>query len=98
MGAFQSAIVHGGPCAGNTCAEIFVAKLDSAGSTLLFSTYIGGKDMETGRGITVDSAGNAYITGSTQSNDYPVTPGAFQTVFGGDTDAFVTKLNATGSA
>ena len=49
-------------------------------------------------GIAVDAAGNAYVTGATSSTDFPVTPGAFQTTYLGDTNAFVTKLNAAGSA
>ena len=68
--------------------------------TLAFSTYLGGSGMDRGDGIAVDSAGNAYITGGTPSTNFPVTPGAFQTVRAGlfDTDAFVTKMNSTGTA
>jgi len=55
-----------------------------------------------GAGIAVDASGNAYVTGGTSSSDFPTTAGAFQTAFGGDVvgggDAFVTKLNPTGSA
>ena len=46
----------------------------------------------------MDTAGNAYVTGYTASTDFPTTPGAFQTTYGGDQDAFVTKLNPTGTA
>ena len=49
-------------------------------------------------GIAVDTAGNAYVTGYTDSTDFPTTAGAFQTTFGGKYDAFVTKLNPTGTA
>src|SRR5439155_17628970 len=49
-------------------------------------------------GIAVDAAGNAYVTGGILSTDFPTTAGAFQTTLGGDLDAFVTKLNPTGSA
>ena len=50
-------------------------------------------------GIAVDAAGNAYVTGYTDSTDFPTTAGAFQTTYGGgDYDAFVTKLNPTGTA
>jgi hypothetical protein len=78
--------------------DAFVTKLDPAGAALVYSTFLGGSGPETGEGITVDAAGNAYVTGQTSSNDFP-TASAFQAVFGGSTlgDAFVTKLNPTGS-
>jgi hypothetical protein len=68
--------------------------------TLAFSTFLGGSEMDRGNGIAVDSAGNAYVTGNTFSTDFPVTPGAFQTVRPGigEADAFVTKINSTGTA
>jgi hypothetical protein len=91
------------------CGDTFVAKINSAGSALAYSTYLGGglipnNPDETGGGIAVDGAGNAYVTGGTGSTDFPVTPGAFQTTCNGgsncaaDGDAFVSKLNPTGSA
>jgi hypothetical protein len=66
---------------------------------LAYSTYLGGGDrfFEHGHGIAVDSAGNAYVTGTTGSANFPTTPGAFQPTFNGVSDAFVTKLNPTGS-
>ena len=64
---------------------------------LLYSTYLGGSGSEYGQRIAVDGSGNAYVTGNTQSTDYDITVGAFQTTFGGNYDAFVTKLNSTGS-
>ena len=66
--------------------------------TLAFSTYLGGSGSDLGEDIAVDSAGNAYITGGTTSPDFPVTHGAFQTVIGGNFDAFITKMNSTGTA
>jgi hypothetical protein len=74
--------------------DAFAMKLNATGSALVYSTYLG---PVIGTGITVDSSGNAYITGQA-NGDYPTTPGAFQTVAGGSSDAFATKLNATGTA
>ena len=68
---------------------------------VLYSTYLGGSDFDGGRGIAVDAAGAAYVTGSTEltdSGDFPTTPEAFDTSANGDADAFVTKLDPTGSA
>ena len=74
----------------------FVTKLNPTGSALVYSTYLGGDFYDVGLCVAVDAAGNAYVTGHTQSNNFPTTPGAFQTTSGGG-DAFVTKLNAAGS-
>ena len=64
---------------------------------LVYSTYLGGSGFDQGYAIAVDSLGNSYVTGQTAAIDFPTTPGAFQTEYGGG-DAFVAKLNATGSA
>jgi hypothetical protein len=89
----------------NGSSDAFIAKLNSTGSALIYSTYIGGQDIDQAWAIAVNSAGSAFITGLTISNNYPTTPGAFQTILkGGEVgpctfgDAFVTKLNATGTA
>jgi hypothetical protein len=79
-------------------ADVFVTKLNAAGTALVYSTYIGGSDDDYGDAIAVDGSGNAYVAGITYSTDYDVTPGAFQTTKGGGVDVFVTKLNATGTA
>jgi hypothetical protein len=78
--------------------DAFVTKLNPSGSALVYSTYLGGSGGDSGSGIAVDSAGNVYVTGGTGSTDFPVTPGAFQTTYGGNGDAFVSKISATGSA
>jgi len=79
-------------------ANAFVARLNPAGSALVYSTYLGGSDNDAASGIAVDIAGNAYVTGGTQSNDFP-TVNAFQPTYGGGyATAFVTELNPTGSA
>ena len=80
----------------NGSFDVFVAKINAAGSALVYSTYLGGSDSDSGGGLAIDSAGNAYISGGTASLDFPTTPGAFDTLPNGG-DAFVTKLNATGS-
>jgi hypothetical protein len=89
-GAFQT--TNGGG------RDVFATKLNATSTALVYSTYIGGSGDEVGRGIAVDGSGNAYVTGTTSSTNYPVTPGAFQTTKGGGEDVFVTKLNATGTA
>ncbi len=78
--------------------DAFVTKLDVSGTALIYSTFLGGSSNDDGRGIAVDGAGNTYITGVTSSFDFPTTLGAFDTSRGGTQDAFVTKLNPTGSA
>jgi hypothetical protein len=77
-----------------------VAKLDAAGGALVYSTYLGGHHYNSSAaGIAVDGAGDAYVIGSTDSRDFPTTTGALSTTFaGGDTNAFVSKLDAAGSA
>ena len=92
LGAIQAA--NGGN------QDAFVTKLTQAGA-FAYSTYLGGSGSltpEQANGIAVDSSGNAYVTGVTNSANFPVTAGSYQTVFGGISDAFVAKLNAAGSA
>ena len=79
-------------------SDTFVTKLNASGSALAYSTYLGGTGDDEGEGIAVDGSGRAYVTGTTSSTDYPKTSGAFDRIFNGDVDAFVTKLNASGSA
>ncbi len=91
----------GDGCSGTT-TDAFITKLDPTGSSLVYSTYLGGSANDQANGIALDSAGNAYLVGQTFSPDFPVTPGAFQTKCGGNNcvggDAFITELNASGSA
>jgi Beta-propeller repeat len=93
-GAFQPV----DPDPGNS--DAFVTKLSPAGSALIYSTYLGGTGLDEGEAIAVDRDGNAYITGTTGSDDFPTTDGAFQQSDPdpGFSDAFVTKLDPTGSA
>ena len=77
--------------------DVFVMKINPSGSAKLYSTYLGGGGPDEGHGIAVDVQGNAYITGSAGSIDFPV-KNAIQATQGGSGDAFLAKLNATGSA
>ncbi|HVC93504.1 MAG TPA: SBBP repeat-containing protein, partial [Pirellulales bacterium] len=77
--------------------DAFVSELNPAGNQILYSTYLGGSGGNSGgNGIAVDSNGDAYVTGSTQSTSFPTTPGAFQRTFDDTQDAFVAELNPTG--
>ncbi len=89
----------------------FVSKISQDGSTLLYSTYLGGKDQDAASGIAVDNFGDAYVTGYTHSSDFPITFGSANGDCGGDgecgatfntqglivSNAFVTELNPAGS-
>lgn len=78
-------------------SDAFVAKLNSAGSGLAYSTFLGGGGMDEGKGVAIDGGGSAYVTGYTDSGDFPVTRGAYQTAAPAYNNAFVTKLNSAGS-
>jgi hypothetical protein len=82
---------------GGGISDCFVLKLNAAGTALLYSTYLGGSGLDLCRGIAIDSAANAYVTGTTYSTNFPVQT-AFQSTLSGIADAFVTKLSASGSA
>jgi hypothetical protein len=92
-GAFQTT---------NPAGSAFVTKLNPTGTALVYSTYLGGSSGARASGLVVDSSGNVYVTGSTGATDFPLTPGALQTTnkaaANGNTNAFVTKLNPTGTA
>ncbi len=84
--------------AGN--GDAFVAELPSTGDALTYSSYLGGSGADFGQGIAFDASGNAYVTGSTQSPDFPIPVGTtpFQATLAGSSDAFVTKVNFSGTA
>ena len=98
-GAYQTAckLDSQGGCDG----DAFVTKFDhtkSGAASVLFSTLLGGTSGDSGNAIAIDPSDNAYITGSTNSTDFPVTTAVFQSSYGGgNADAFVTKLDPTGS-
>jgi uncharacterized repeat protein (TIGR01451 family) len=81
-------------------SDAFVAKVQANGSGLVYAGYIGGAGNEYGRGMAVDSAGNAYVSGATASSEasFPVSGGPDLTFNGGSFDAFVAKVNPGGSA
>jgi uncharacterized protein (TIGR03437 family) len=90
-------------CAGANCADIAIAKLDPLGQKLIYATYLGGSQTETLGGIAVDASGSAYLAGSTNSSDFPVTPGSFEThpnMDFSDVDytGFVAKLSPNAAA
>lgn len=94
QGAFQTTLV-------TLAINTFVAKIDpskSGSSSLVYSTYLGGNSNGSGLRIAVNSAGEAYVTGFTASKDFPVTVSAYQETLLGSEDAFVTELNASGTA
>ena len=77
--------------------DAFVAKLNAAGNTLLYSTYLGGSGHESGNAIAIDGSGQAVVAGETLSSDFPVANGLHSSTAGRQ-DAFVSKLSADGSA
>jgi Beta-propeller repeat/Abnormal spindle-like microcephaly-assoc'd, ASPM-SPD-2-Hydin len=91
-GAFQTTC--GTDCAAN---DAFVSKFNSAGTSVLYSTFLGGSSEQEAFALAIDSSGDAYVTGRTSSTDFPRTKGSFQTTFGGVFDAYLTELNPTGS-
>ncbi len=82
--------------------DAFIAKLNPAGTALVYSTYLGGSGgsvttPEQGNAIAVDVSGSAYVVGSTNSNDFPIVSALQKFISGVDTDAFVTRIDSTGT-
>ncbi len=89
--AFQSALA--------TAPDVFVTKLNSAGTAIVFSTYLGGDGADTSAGVAVDSAFNVVVAGTTTSSNFPISTAAFQgTPASAGAHAFVSKLDAAGDA
>src|SRR5207247_8016391 len=82
-----------------SCSGGFVAKVNAAGSALAYSTFVGGSKTDLAHEVAIGPGGTAYITGETNSTDFPVTPGAYESTYAGAgfRHAFVAKLDATGS-
>ena len=81
--------------AGNN--DAFIAKLDATGSSLLYSTYLGGSDADAATGIALDNSSNAYVTGFTKSLDFPLVSAAQTTYGGGNGDSFIAKISPGGN-
>ena len=97
-GAYNSQL-NGNGNLGNTVTDVFVTKFDPTGQ-IVYSTYLGGSSDDHATGIAIDPNGDAYVTGWTDSDDFPVTAGALQPQNNGGVtpqDGFVTELNPTGS-
>jgi len=101
----QGSFLGGGGGGGGTyyaSGDAFVTKLDPSGTSVLYSTYVGGSDGDNAFGIAVDASGSAYITGRTASSDFPTTAGAFQAAepeyYYHGWDAFVCKLAPDGAS
>src|SRR5437870_4349979 len=77
----------------DSASDVFITKLNPAGTALIYSTYLGGNGSDTGNAIAVDAQGNAYVAGFTGSGNFPTTSEAFQGSKDGLTDAFAAKLN-----
>jgi protocatechuate 3,4-dioxygenase beta subunit len=78
--------------------DAFIVKLNGDASAAIYATLFGGANNDAGNGIVIDTNGNAIIAGSTLSANLPMTSNAFQSALRGDADAFIAKLNSTGSA
>jgi len=96
-GAYDT--TRGGDSANSFSNDAFVTKLSPAGDALVYSTYLGGSgdDFDAASAIAVDASGRAYVTGQTDSSDFPTTAGAFQPSAPSSTNAFVSVLKADGS-
>lgn len=79
-------------------SDAFIAKFNSSGNGLLFSTFLGGNDQEQSLNLDTDESGNLYVIGESYSSNLPVTPGAIDTSYNSGIDIFAFKLNSTGTS
>jgi hypothetical protein len=78
--------------------DVFVARISSTGTGVVYATYLGGAASDRATGVHGDGSGGATVTGATSSANFPTTPGAWDTTLGGSSDAFVSRLNPSGTA
>ncbi len=98
-GDFPASLGPGYDTTHNGARDVFIVKLDAAGTALCYATFLGGSADEEGFGIAVDGAGQAYVTGYTWSAGFPASLGpGYDTSLDGPSDAFVVNLDATGAA
>ena len=76
----------------NGVRDIFVFKMNNDGTNIIYATYIGGNDNDVGHGITIDEKGDIYVTGRSESSDFPTTPGAYDENINGESDVIIFKL------
>jgi hypothetical protein len=74
-------------------SDLLLVELNPTGTTQLFSTYLGGSGADSPTGLAIDASANIYVTGYTTSSDFPATPGTFQDLLAGSTNAFVMKIS-----
>ncbi len=99
IGAFDPDCGTDGECDGlGVRTDAFVTRFNATGSSVIFSTYIGGDGDDSASGIAVGSLGNVFVAGATDSSDFPLFGPFFQGILGGKKDAFVAKLNPLGTA
>jgi hypothetical protein len=79
-------------------ADVFLTRINPSGTAVTFSTYLGGSGPEAAHAIALDAFGAVYVAGSSESTDFPRTSGAFDTTYGGNGDAFITKFRPDGAA
>lgn len=89
---------HVGTCAGQAVSDAFVSKFSPGGTSLVYSTLIGGSCSQLATSIAIDSAGHAFVAGATFSADFPTTKGVLQTTYGGSADGFLSELTPAGNA
>ncbi len=98
IGAFQVTYQGGGAGGNGWCHDIVISKFNPAGTSLLFSTYLGGSDNEQPNSLIVDKNDNLLVMGVSWSSDFPVTAGAYNVTYGGNGDIIVAKFNTSGSS
>ena len=84
---------------GGSLDDVFITVMASSGDRLLWSSYLGGTDMDRGYGVVLDAQGNPVVTGPTYSADFPLSPGAYDSTFnGGECDVFVSRLDISAAS